>query len=64
MEDFEDELDDIRIKLYEETKHMSPGEFTAHIRAKSQQIREELGITMQKADLRHPIRRSDAVSIS
>lgn len=50
-DNFEDELDDIRIKLYEETKGMRPSEFTAHIRAKSQQIREELGISWEKADL-------------
>lgn len=50
-EDFEDELDDIRVKLYEETKHMSPSEFTAHINAEADRICKEFGITLEKADL-------------
>lgn len=43
-EDFEDELDDIRVKLYEETKHMSSSEFASHINAEADRICKEFGI--------------------
>lgn len=51
-EDFEDELDDIRLKLYEETKEMSHIEITAHINAEADKICKGFGITMIRATSR------------
>jgi hypothetical protein len=41
---FEDELDAIRIKLYEETKDMTPEEEIAYLRAKTAPIHEKYHI--------------------
>ena len=41
---FEDELDEIRIKLYEETKDMTPEEHVAYIKALSAPILKEYGL--------------------
>lgn len=48
---FEDELDDIRVALYEKTKHMSDREFTEHIRSESRKIAAEYGLNLTRADL-------------
>jgi hypothetical protein len=41
----EDELDVIRLALYEETKHMSPNEKVAYLRQQAQVINEKYGLT-------------------
>ena len=41
----EDELDAIRVSLYEETKNMSPSELTAYIKAQTEPMLKEHGIT-------------------
>ena len=41
----EDELDAIRLKIYEEIKDMTPAEQTAYIKAAVAPIHEEFGIT-------------------
>lgn len=51
-EDFEDELDDIRLKLYEETKDMSHIEITAYINAETDKICKGFCITMIRATSR------------
>jgi hypothetical protein len=40
----EDELDAIRIDLYEQTKNMSPSERVAHLRKLADQANAEFGI--------------------
>ena len=41
----EDELDAIRLELYEKTKNMTPAEETAYIRGLVAPIHKEFGIT-------------------
>jgi hypothetical protein len=41
----EDELDAIRLDLYEKTKGMSPAEINAYIKEKTAPINAKLGIT-------------------
>ena len=40
----EDELDRIRVDLYEKTKDMTPGEIVAYIRAQVAPVLKEFGI--------------------
>jgi hypothetical protein len=39
----EDELDAIRLALYEETKHMVPSEKVAYLRQQAQEINDKYG---------------------
>lgn len=48
-------LEKARLDLYEQTKHMTPSEFTAHINAEADRICKEFGITMKKARLQPAI---------
>jgi len=48
MNDFENQLDDIRIKLYEETKEMSKEEIIRNVNANAQKIAREFGIKFEK----------------
>ena len=41
---FEDELDAIRLSLYEETKGMTPEEHTAYVHAQVQPVLQEFNI--------------------
>ena len=41
---FEDELDAIRLEIYEEIKDMTPEEETAYIKAQTESIHEKYGI--------------------
>ena len=45
IETIEDEIDAIRIELYEQTKNMSSDERIAYLRNLAAPIHEELGIT-------------------
>ncbi len=47
--DFEDELDEIRLALYEEIKNMTPDEEVAYITAKTEPILKKHG--MKRATL-------------
>ena len=46
MNDFEDELDAIRIALYEENKHLSDEDFVKRINERGRAIAEQFGFTV------------------
>jgi hypothetical protein len=46
VDNFEAELDAIRIKLYEETKHMTPEEHTRWTNERGQKLAAEFGFTI------------------
>jgi hypothetical protein len=46
---FEEELDAIRIAIYEKTKDMTPGEEIAYLRAQTDPIHEQYGIRRAKS---------------
>jgi hypothetical protein len=45
VDTLEDELDAVRIKLYEQTKHMTPKERTAHVSRHAREILDKQGLT-------------------
>ena len=47
MKNFENELDDIRLKLYEETKEMDKEEIIKRVNNNAQKIAKEFGITIE-----------------
>ena len=47
MNNFEDQLDGIRIKLYEETKEMSKEEIIRKVNSNAQKIAYEFGIQIE-----------------
>jgi pyruvate formate-lyase activating enzyme-like uncharacterized protein len=49
MNNFEDQLDEIRIKLYEETKGMSRDEIIKSINSSAQTIADKYGIPIIKS---------------
>jgi hypothetical protein len=51
---FEQQLDEIRIAIYEETKDMSPEEFVNAINESGRKVAEEFGFTIVKSDTRQP----------
>jgi hypothetical protein len=55
FENFEDWLDAVRIKLYEETKHMSVAERVAHSNAEGRKIAAKYGITRFKTSPDSPV---------
>jgi len=48
MNDFEDQLDVIRIKLYEETKEMDKEGMIRKVNSNAQNIAKEFGIKIEK----------------
>lgn len=48
IDPFEDELDAIRIKLYEQTKHMTPKERAEHVNRRAREIMKAQGLTNVK----------------
>jgi hypothetical protein len=48
VDNFEAELDAIRIKLYEETKHMTPEEHTRWTNERGQRLAAEFGFTIRE----------------
>ena len=49
IDNFEKQLDEIRVKMYEETKHMTPAERAEVINERGRRIAEKYGITITKA---------------
>jgi hypothetical protein len=61
-ETFEDELDDIRLRIYEEIKDMTPDEEIAYFRRKTEPVLERLGIRAVEGEIvRRPVRQKEAV---
>lgn len=54
---FEDELDTIRLNLYEEVKGMTPEEEVAYLKARVTPIHEQFGIRMSGLKPITPIKR-------
>ena len=54
---FEDELDDIRLSLYEEVKGMTPEEEVAHIHDKTEPIMRKFGIERSTLKPVRPMKR-------
>jgi hypothetical protein len=50
MNNFEDELDRIRIQLYEETKNLDKAALIKTVNSNAQRIADELGIKIIKAE--------------
>ncbi|MCL2792241.1 MAG: hypothetical protein FWD87_04045 [Spirochaetaceae bacterium] len=50
MNSFENQLDEIRIKLYEETKEMSKEDIIKNVNTHAQKIAHEFGIKIEKID--------------
>ena len=48
MIDFEKQLDEIRIKLYEETKNMDKADIINSVNSHAQKIAQEFGINVKK----------------
>ena len=48
MNNFEDQLDEIRVKLYEETKKMNREDIIKNVNAHVQKIANEFGIKIEK----------------
>jgi len=48
MDNFENQLDEIRIKLYEETKEMDTEDIIRNVNARAQKIAYEFGIKIEK----------------
>jgi pyruvate formate-lyase activating enzyme-like uncharacterized protein len=48
MNNFEDQLDEIRIKIYEETKRMSKDEIIKSVNSSAQAIADKYGIPIVK----------------
>lgn len=47
MNNFENQLDEIRIKLYEETKEMAKEEIIRHVNTHANKIAKEFGIIIE-----------------
>jgi hypothetical protein len=47
MNNFEDQLDEIRIKLYEETKEMNKEDIIRNVNAHARRIAHEFGIKIE-----------------
>lgn len=48
----ENELDAVRLRLYEETKNMTPTERVAYLRKLATQVHKEFGITPKPTPMR------------
>jgi hypothetical protein len=48
--DFEDELDAIRVKLYEETKGLDSAEFAKELNSRAKRIADKYGIKIRSTD--------------
>ena len=51
---FEQQLDDIRLAIHEETKDLSPEEFVNALNESGRNVAEEFGFTIVKSDTRQP----------
>ncbi|MDR1930301.1 MAG: hypothetical protein LBQ44_06675 [Treponema sp.] len=51
MNNYEDELDRIRIQLYEETKNLDKASLVKAVNAKAKKIADEFGIKIIKTNL-------------
>ena len=49
IDNFEKQLDEIRIKMYEETKHMTAVEMVDFLNERGKRTAEKYGITITKA---------------
>ena len=61
FETFEDELDAIRLSLYEEVKDMTPEEETAYLKAQVEPLYQEFGIRTSDLKPVNPIKRKAVV---
>ncbi len=59
---FEDELDAIRLRLYEEIKHMTTEEKLAHLEAKTEPVMKEFNIKTSALKPVKPKRRALVLS--
>ncbi|MDR1429189.1 MAG: hypothetical protein LBI85_02785 [Spirochaetaceae bacterium] len=50
MNNFEDELDRIRIQLYEETKNLDKASLVKRVNSNAKKISDELGIKIMKTE--------------
>ena len=50
----EDEIDEIRLKIYEETKHMTHAEFNAYIREGAEAVAKEFGFEIVSLPRKKP----------
>jgi len=50
MNNFEDQLDEIRIRLYEETKEMNKEDIIRNVNAHAQRVAYEFGIKIETRD--------------
>lgn len=57
LETFEDELDAIRLSLYEEVKDMTPEEEIAYLKAQVEPLYQEFGIRTSDLKPVNPIKR-------
>lgn len=57
FETFEDELDAIRLRLYEEVKDMTPEEEIAYLKAQVEPLYQEFGIRASDLKPVNPIKR-------
>lgn len=57
FETFEDELDAIRLRLYEEVKDMTPEEEIAYLKAQVEPLYQEFGIRTSDLKPVNPIKR-------
>ena len=55
MKDFENDLDKIRIELYEETKEMDKKDIIKNVNSHAKKIAEEFGIMIKKEVTRENI---------
>lgn len=61
LETFEDELDAIRLSLYEEVKDMTPEEEIAYLKAQVEPLYQEFGIRTSDLKPVNPIKRKAVV---
>ena len=61
FETFEDELDAIRLSLYEEVKDMTPEEEIAYLKAQVEPLYQEFGIRTSDLKPVNPIKRKAVV---
>ena len=61
FETFEDELDAIRLRLYEEVKDMTPEEEIAYLKAQVEPLYQEFGIRTSDLKPVNPIKRKAVV---
>ena len=54
IDNFEKQLNEIRVKMYEETKHMTPAERADFHNERGRHIAEKYGITITQAPGRPP----------